>query len=198
MACKAKTKHANDDSTAPTFRASDTTQHFLATMNQNHHAASKFKMDEYVQIVPLAERSASNPIPNVLTQPEVADTQFDEDDIHKIINAFKIVGPWCEKFTPTVAHDDAYNELKRLVGLIASLFDLIPGPHQCPTPPPPPPPCSRPHRDDEDIPMEPPAPTRAFSEAASQTPAPSHEASTPPPPLAAAASNHPITNPMLT
>ncbi|KAF9439966.1 hypothetical protein P691DRAFT_768525 [Macrolepiota fuliginosa MF-IS2] len=45
------------------------------------------------------------------------------------------------------------------------------------------PPCCCPHRDDEDIPMEPPAPTHVFSEAASQTPAPSHEASTPPPPL---------------
>ncbi|KAF9440141.1 hypothetical protein P691DRAFT_768208 [Macrolepiota fuliginosa MF-IS2] len=36
--------------------------------------------------------------------------------------------------------------------------------------------------------MEPPAPTRAFSEAALQTPAPFHEASMPPPPPAAAAS----------
>ncbi|KAF9441350.1 hypothetical protein P691DRAFT_766393 [Macrolepiota fuliginosa MF-IS2] len=88
------------------------------------------------------------------------------------------------------------------------MFSLIPAPHCCPIPPPcihphqdnappchhihaddipPPPPCIRPHCDNKDIPMEPPAPTCAFSEAASQTPAPSHEATTPPPPPAAAA-----------
>ncbi|KAF9441116.1 hypothetical protein P691DRAFT_766700 [Macrolepiota fuliginosa MF-IS2] len=161
-------------------------------------------MDEYVQIVPLAWRSTvmedlmqmkfqvildkSDQIPTAPPQPKAADSQIDEDDIHEIINAFKIIGPWCEKFMPTIVRDDTYNKLKRLVSLIADLFNLIPGPHQCPTPPSPPPPCSRPHRDNEDIPMEPPAPARVFSEAASQTPAPSHEVSTPPPPPAAAAS----------
>ncbi|KAF9439695.1 hypothetical protein P691DRAFT_769107 [Macrolepiota fuliginosa MF-IS2] len=204
MARKAKAKHANDDSTAPIFRASDATQCFLATMNQNHRAVSKFTMDDYVWIVPIASRSAvmddlmqmkfqvildkDNCIPTSPPQPEAADSQIDEDDIHEIIDAFKIVGPWCEKFMPIIERDDAFKELKRLVGLIANLFNLIPGPHQCPVPPPPPPPCSRPHRDDEDIPMEPLAPTRVYSEAASQTPAPSHEASMPPPPPAAVAS----------
>ncbi|KAF9439490.1 hypothetical protein P691DRAFT_786393, partial [Macrolepiota fuliginosa MF-IS2] len=174
-------------------------------MNQNHRAMSKFRMDEYVRIVPLSERSSvmedlmqmkfqiilddkHDPTLNVPPQQEATNSQIDKDDVHEIIDAFRIVGPWCEKFAPTIAHDDAYNELKRLIGLVASLFNLIPGPHQCPAPPPPPP-CSRPHRDDEDIPMEPPAPTRAFSEAASQTPAPSHEASTPPPPPAAVATS---------
>ncbi|KAF9439443.1 hypothetical protein P691DRAFT_769756 [Macrolepiota fuliginosa MF-IS2] len=171
-------------------------------MNQNHRAASSFKFNEYTRLVPIAERlavmdnllqmkfraildeSLTTPTP---PQPQVANSQINEDDIHEIINAFKIVGLWCEKFTPTIAHDDAYNELKRLVGLIANLFDLIPGPHQCPTPPPLPPPCSCPHHDDKDTPMEPPAPTHAFSEAASQTPAPPHEAPMPPPPPAAVA-----------
>ncbi|KAF9439972.1 hypothetical protein P691DRAFT_768507 [Macrolepiota fuliginosa MF-IS2] len=202
MARKAKTKSANNDSTAPIFRASNATQRFLATMNQNHRAASLFKFNEYTQLVPISERKAvmddllhmhfraildeslTTPAP---PQPQGADSQIDEDDIHEIIDTFKVVGLWCEKFTPTIARDDAYNELKRLVGLIANLFDLIPGPHQCPALPPPPPPCSHPHRDDEDIPMELPAPTRVFSEAASQTPAPSHEATTPPPPHAVVA-----------
>ncbi|KAF9439871.1 hypothetical protein P691DRAFT_784441 [Macrolepiota fuliginosa MF-IS2] len=187
MARKAKTKSANDDSTAPIFRASDVTQRFLAAMNQNHRMASSFKFNEYIQLVPITERlavmddllqmkfwaildeSLTTPAP---PQPQAANSQIDEDDIHKIIDAFKVVGPWCEKYTPIIARDDVYNELKRLVGLIAGLFDLIPGPHQCPTPPPPSSPCSRPHRDDEDIPMELPAPTHVFSEAASQTPAP--------------------------
>ncbi|KAF9440117.1 hypothetical protein P691DRAFT_768240 [Macrolepiota fuliginosa MF-IS2] len=142
-------------------------------------------MDEYVQLVPIAWRSTvmddlmqmrfqvildeSDLTPTMPPQPAAADSQIDEDDIHKIIDAFKIIGPWCEKFTPTIAHNDAYNELKRLVGLIAGLFDLIPGPHQCPIPPPPPP---------------------SF-EAASQTPAPSHEAAMPSPLPAAVASSVP-------
>ncbi|KAF9443034.1 hypothetical protein P691DRAFT_764661 [Macrolepiota fuliginosa MF-IS2] len=206
MAHKARTKPVNNVSTALTFRASNAMQQFLAVMNQNHCMASMYKLSEYTQLVPIAWRSTvmdnlmqmkfkvileDNPNTTVpaLPQPEVADSQIDKDDIHEIIDAFKIVGPWCKKFTPTIACDDTYNELKRLVGLIADLFDLIPGPHQCPTPIPPPPPCSCPHCDDEDTPMEPPAPTCVFSEAASQTPAPSHEAIMPSPLPAAAATS---------
>ncbi|KAF9444967.1 hypothetical protein P691DRAFT_762943 [Macrolepiota fuliginosa MF-IS2] len=209
MARKAKTKHANDDSTAPTFRASDATQRFLAAMNQNHRAMSKFRMDEYVRLVPLSDRSSvmddimqmkfqiileddeRDPNPSVPPQQTRDDTNIeeDEDTVQEINNVLNIVGRWCEKYVPIIERDDEFKELKRVVGCIANLLDLIPGPHQCPAPPPPSPPCSRPHRDDEDTPMEPLAPTRAFSEAASQTPAPSHEASTPPPPPAAAATS---------
>ncbi|KAF9442435.1 hypothetical protein P691DRAFT_765230 [Macrolepiota fuliginosa MF-IS2] len=199
MACKARTKHASNDSTAPTFRANDATQHFLAAMNQNHRVASKFDMDEYIKLVPLAWRpSVMEDLMQMRFQiildennqlPPAALPQIDKDDIHEIIDAFKIVGPWCEKFAPTIARDDTYNELKRLIGLIANLFDLIPGPHQCLAPPPPPPPCSRPHCDNEDTPMELLTPTHAFSEAALQTPAPSHEASMPSPLPAAAATS---------
>ncbi|KAF9439599.1 hypothetical protein P691DRAFT_769336 [Macrolepiota fuliginosa MF-IS2] len=206
MARKAKTKHANDGSTAPTFRACDATQRFLAAINQNHRASSKFQMDEYVQLVPLAERLSvmddlmqmrfqailddeHDPLLNVPPQKEADDSEPDEDNVQDIINVFNVVGQWCEKYTPIIERDDAYNELKRLVSLVANFFDLIPGPHQCPAPPPSPPPCSRPHHNDEDIPMELLAPTRVYSEAASQTPAPSHEASMPPPPPAAAATS---------
>ncbi|KAF9439385.1 hypothetical protein P691DRAFT_769965, partial [Macrolepiota fuliginosa MF-IS2] len=206
MARKAKTKHANDGSTAPTFQASDATKRFLAAMNQNHRAMSKFRMDEYVRLVPLSERSSvmddfmqmkfqiilddeHDPTPTAPPQQEADDFQPDEDNVQDIINVFNVVGQWCEKYSPIIERDDAYNELKKLVSSVANFFDLIPGPHQCPVPPPPPPPCSRPHRDDEDTPMEPPAPTRVYSEAASQTPVPSHEASTPSPPLAAAATS---------
>ncbi|KAF9441598.1 hypothetical protein P691DRAFT_766094 [Macrolepiota fuliginosa MF-IS2] len=203
MARKAKTKSANNDSTAPTFRASDATKHFLAAMNQNHRVASSFLFNEYIRLVPIVERSAvmdnlmqmkfraildENPTTPMPPPSQVADSQIDEDDIHEIIDAFKIVGPWCEKFTPTIVCDDVYFKLKRLVGLIADLFDLTPGLHQCLAPSPPPPPCSCLHCNDEDIPMEPTAPTCAFSEAASQTPVPSHEASTPSPLPAAVAS----------
>ncbi|KAF9440001.1 hypothetical protein P691DRAFT_768458, partial [Macrolepiota fuliginosa MF-IS2] len=52
-----------------------------------------------------------------------------------------------------------------------------------------PPPCPLPHRVDEDIPMEPAAPPCILSEAATQTLAPSHEASRPQPPPANAASS---------
>ncbi|KAF9440429.1 hypothetical protein P691DRAFT_767774 [Macrolepiota fuliginosa MF-IS2] len=93
---------------------------------------------------------------------------------------------------------------------LAMMFSLIPVPHHCPIPPPcthphqddtlpcchlhandvpPPPPCSHSHHNDEDIPMEPTTPACAFSEAASQTPAPSHEATMPPPPPAAVATS---------
>ncbi|KAF9442893.1 hypothetical protein P691DRAFT_764785 [Macrolepiota fuliginosa MF-IS2] len=51
-----------------------------------------------------------------------------------------------------------------------------------PPTPSPPPPCTRPHSDEEDIHMEPPAPTCMFSEAAMQTPAPLPMVATPPPP----------------
>ncbi|KAF9440142.1 hypothetical protein P691DRAFT_768209 [Macrolepiota fuliginosa MF-IS2] len=57
MACKAKTKPVNDDTTTPIFRASNTTQRLLTTMDQNHHAASKFTLAEYAQHVPEAWRS---------------------------------------------------------------------------------------------------------------------------------------------
>ncbi|KAF9440004.1 hypothetical protein P691DRAFT_768455, partial [Macrolepiota fuliginosa MF-IS2] len=99
--------------------------------------------------------------------------------------------------------DNEHPGLINNVRHLAMMFSLIPAPHCCPISPqcicphqdnaplcchlhtdniPTPPPCTCPHRDDEDIPMEPSAPTCAFSEAASQTPAPSHKASTPPPP----------------
>ncbi|KAF9440070.1 hypothetical protein P691DRAFT_768330 [Macrolepiota fuliginosa MF-IS2] len=209
MACKAKTKPANDANNTPIFQASNVTQHLLAMMNQNHHAASKFMMDDYVQHVPEALRSIimdnlmhmkfqvilDKDANKTLPQPEASTTQEDDDgDIQDIIDTLQIVGLWCEKHTPIIMHDKSYNELKRLVGMIASLFDITQGPHQCPTVPPPSP-CPCPHRDEEDIPMELPAPTRVFSEAASQTPAPSHEASMPPPPAAAAAASIPPAGP---
>ncbi|KAF9439505.1 hypothetical protein P691DRAFT_769573, partial [Macrolepiota fuliginosa MF-IS2] len=206
MARKARTKHANDDSTAPIFRASDATQRFLAAMNQNNRAVSKFTMDDYVRIVPIASRSIvmedlmqmkfqvildkdDNTHTAASPQPEADNSQSDEDDVNDINNVLNVVGQWCEKYVPIIERDDAFKELNRVVGCIANLLGLIPSPHQCPAPPPSPPPCSRPHRDDKDIPMEPPAPTRVFSEAASQTPAPSHEASTPPPPPTTAATS---------
>ncbi|KAF9440826.1 hypothetical protein P691DRAFT_767187 [Macrolepiota fuliginosa MF-IS2] len=93
---------------------------------------------------------------------------------------------------------------------IAMMFSLIPVPHHCPIPSPcthphqdnalpcqhlhtddipPSPPCARPHCNDEDTPMEPSAPTCAFSKVALQTPAPSYKATMPPPPPTTAATS---------
>ncbi|KAF9439612.1 hypothetical protein P691DRAFT_785757, partial [Macrolepiota fuliginosa MF-IS2] len=202
MPCKAKTKPA--DNAPMVFKPSSDTEHFLAAMNQNCRLASQFTAMELMSIAQskweqvlqdlltmkfdkVEETSLTSPTSTARIE-EVADSQEDDGDIQDVIDTLKVVGPWCEKHMPSLIRDNAYNELKRLAGLIANLFNLIPGPHQCPAPPPPTPPCSCPHCDDEDTPMEPPAPTRAFSEAALQTPAPSHEASMPPPPPAAAAS----------
>ncbi|KAF9439657.1 hypothetical protein P691DRAFT_785568 [Macrolepiota fuliginosa MF-IS2] len=203
MPCKAKNKLANNDPMV--FKPSSDTECFLAAMNQNRRLASQFTSKELTTLAPTTWEQvfidllnmkftkvdeATPTIPtDTARSDKAADAQIDEDDIYDIIDAFKIVGPWCEKYTPIIARNDAYNELKRLVGLVANLFDLIPNPHQCPAPPPTPPPCSRPHRDNEDVTMELPATKRVFSEAASQTPAPSHEATMPPPPPAAAATS---------
>ncbi|KAF9440136.1 hypothetical protein P691DRAFT_824434 [Macrolepiota fuliginosa MF-IS2] len=203
MPCKAKTKPAGN--VLMDFKPSSNTEHFLALMNQNHRLASQFTAMELMSIAQskweqvlqdlltmkfakVEETSLTSPTSTARIE-EAADSQEDDGDIQDVIDTLKIVGPWCEKHMPNIARDDAYNELKRLVGLIANLFDLIPGPHQCPVPLPPPPPCSHPHCDNTDIPMEPPTPTRTFSEAASQTPAPSHEAAMPLPPPAAAATS---------
>ncbi|KAF9442879.1 hypothetical protein P691DRAFT_764802 [Macrolepiota fuliginosa MF-IS2] len=125
----------------------------------------------------------------------------------KLTNAIAAFGQW---FKNNNIADDICLGLVENIRCIAMMFSLIPAPHHCPIPPPctcphqadalpcdclhaddipTPPPCIRPHCDNEDIPMEPPTPTCAFSEAASQTPVPSHEATTPPPPPAAVATS---------
>ncbi|KAF9449464.1 hypothetical protein P691DRAFT_759062 [Macrolepiota fuliginosa MF-IS2] len=126
----------------------------------------------------------SDTVPTALNNKGATSSEVDksEGDIFEIIDTLKVVGWWCEHHLSEIIDQDNFNvwaETIRLVSLLAGLFDLIPGPHQCPTPPPP---CSCPHHDNKDTPMEPTTPTCAFSEAASQTPAPSHEATMPPPP----------------
>ncbi|KAF9440248.1 hypothetical protein P691DRAFT_782865 [Macrolepiota fuliginosa MF-IS2] len=122
-----------------------------------------------------------------------------------LTNSIAAFGQW---FKSNNIPDSQCPGLINNIRCLAMMFSLIPAPHHCPIPLPctclhqadappcshlhaedipAPPPCDHLHRDDEDTPMELPAPTCTFSEAASQTPAPSHEATTPPPPLAAAA-----------
>ncbi|KAF9440673.1 hypothetical protein P691DRAFT_781679, partial [Macrolepiota fuliginosa MF-IS2] len=154
MPRKARNKPANNDPMV--FKPSSDTERFLAAMNQNRRLASQFTSRELRTLAPttweqvftdlLNMRFTKVDEPTLITPTdtarinEVAESQTDEDDIHDIIDAFRFLGPWCEKHTPTIAHDDAYNELKRIIGLVANLFDLIPSPHQCPAPPPVPPP----------------------------------------------------------
>ncbi|KAF9439883.1 hypothetical protein P691DRAFT_768657 [Macrolepiota fuliginosa MF-IS2] len=125
------------------------------------------------------------------------------EDLTNTIAAF---GQWFKNNNIT---DNKCPSLIDNIRCLAMMFSLILAPHCCPTPPlcicphqdnappcrclhaddiPPPLPCAHPHHDNEDTPMEPSAPTHAFSKAASQTPAPSHEATMPSPHLAAAAS----------
>ncbi|KAF9440111.1 hypothetical protein P691DRAFT_783264 [Macrolepiota fuliginosa MF-IS2] len=134
-------------------------------------------------------------------------------DANEIAYCLSIYGQWCERNRNTIKGKPGCKALLNNLRLFAEVFNLIPAPHHCPPPPLtcsclhqdkappcshphtedalPPPPCLHPHRNDEDIPMEPPAPTCAFSEAASQTPAPFLEVSHPPPAPAAAASTPP-------
>ncbi|KAF9442072.1 hypothetical protein P691DRAFT_765610 [Macrolepiota fuliginosa MF-IS2] len=120
----------------------------------------------------------------------------------ELTNAIAAFGLW---FEDNNIADNEHPSLVDNIRHLAMMFSLIPVPYHCSpcvhlhqddTPPchhphaediPSPPPCLRPHWDNEDIPMEPPAPTCAFSEAASQTPAPSHEVTMPPPPPTTAA-----------
>ncbi|KAF9442397.1 hypothetical protein P691DRAFT_789526 [Macrolepiota fuliginosa MF-IS2] len=129
--------------------------------------------------------------------------------IGEFTNAIAQFGKW--NLSNTIADDnEEHAGLLNNITQLAKMFNLIPAPHHCPPPlppcvhphqddappclhphiedAPPPLPCQHPHCDDKDISMELLAPTHAFSEAASQTPAPSHEASMPPPPPAAVAS----------
>ncbi|KAF9442878.1 hypothetical protein P691DRAFT_788870 [Macrolepiota fuliginosa MF-IS2] len=131
---------------------------------------------------------------------------YDElSPMEELTNSITWFGMWSQNNTITDSneHDNLMNNIKKLV----ELFKLIPAPHCCPPPPPPcahlhqvdalpcphlhvedalpPPPCQCPHCDDKEIPM---IPTHVFNEAALQTLAPSHEASSPPPLPAAVAS----------
>ncbi|KAF9442276.1 hypothetical protein P691DRAFT_765380 [Macrolepiota fuliginosa MF-IS2] len=123
----------------------------------------------------------------------------------ELTNAIAAFGQW---FEGNNISDKEHPSLIDNIRHIAMMFSLIPVPHHCPIPSlcihphqdnappcqhlhaddiPPPPLCACPHHNDKDTPMEPSTPTCAFSEVASQTPAPSHKATMPPPPPTAAA-----------
>ncbi|KAF9439818.1 hypothetical protein P691DRAFT_784787 [Macrolepiota fuliginosa MF-IS2] len=171
MPCKAKTKPASNAPVA--FKPSSNTECFLTSMNQNHRLVSQFTPMELMSI-----------------------TQGKWEEVLQDLRTMKFVK--VDEDTPTSSTDDApinedNKEVKYLEEELTPAEDLTNYSAeicQCAhaNDIPPPPPCQRAHCDDEDTPMEPPALTHVFSEAASQTPAPSHEASTPPPPPAAAAS----------
>ncbi|KAF9439563.1 hypothetical protein P691DRAFT_769414 [Macrolepiota fuliginosa MF-IS2] len=136
------------------------------------------------------------------------DEPLEYDDLslaEDLTNAIAAFGQW---FESNNIPDDQCPSPTENIRHLTMMFSLIPAPHCCLLPlpcthlhqtnalpcahphagdVPPPPPCQCPHCDDKDTPMEPLTPTHAFSEAALQTPAPSHKASTSPPPPTAAA-----------
>ncbi|KAF9445431.1 hypothetical protein P691DRAFT_762491 [Macrolepiota fuliginosa MF-IS2] len=209
MPCKPKNMIANNAPTAPAFKPSDATQCFLTAMNQDCCMASSFTIEEYSTLVPPAWRSMVMDdllhiqfriALNKTSPPSTASIEVDNDD--KDASDINELSP-TEELTNIIATFGQWFESNNIVD------DVCPAPHHCPIPPPytrphqadalpcnclhvddipTPPPCMQPHCDDEDIPMEPAAPTHAFSEAASQTPTPSHEMSMPPSPPAAVAS----------
>ncbi|KAF9442151.1 hypothetical protein P691DRAFT_765528 [Macrolepiota fuliginosa MF-IS2] len=225
MPRKARSKFADNATNAPAFKPSDETQQFLTMMDQNHRTASRFTIEEYSRLVPVAWRSKvmdnllnmhfglENPPTIQSSSAHIIVDNNDKDNseidelspAEELTNTIAAFGQWFE--SNNIA-DNIHPGLIENIRRITMMFSLIPAPHHCPIPPPctrlhqadalsctclhaddipTPPLCAHPHCNDEDIPMEPPTPTCAFSEAASQTPVPSHEATTPPPPLAAAA-----------
>ncbi|KAF9439967.1 hypothetical protein P691DRAFT_768523 [Macrolepiota fuliginosa MF-IS2] len=128
MPHKAKNKPA--DSAPMVFKPSSDTERFLVTMNQNRRLASQFTAMELMSIAQSKWEQVLQDLlamkfvkvdEDALTSPtgtaridEAATSQIDKDDIHEIIDAFKVVGPWCEKYMPIITCDDAYNKLKRL------------------------------------------------------------------------------------
>ncbi|KAF9439816.1 hypothetical protein P691DRAFT_768811 [Macrolepiota fuliginosa MF-IS2] len=157
-------------------------QHFLAMMNQNHHVASQFSTEELEQLYPeegicfqifvdLMKMGfiLLQPKPNSSTPIEVDNndedaSKFDElSPAGELTNTIAAFGQW---FKDNNILDNECPSLIDNIRHLAMMFSLIP-----------------------DIPMEPITPTCAFSRAASQTPAPSHEDSTPPPPPAVVATS---------
>ncbi|KAF9440304.1 hypothetical protein P691DRAFT_767953 [Macrolepiota fuliginosa MF-IS2] len=139
---------------------------------------------------------------------EEDDIKYSETEISPAEDLTNCIACFRKWFKSNNIPDNTQKALTDNIRWLTMMFSLIPAPHCCPTPLPcicphqadappcnhlhvddisTPPPCVQPHHNDEDIPMELATPTHAFSEAASQTPAPSHKASTPPPPPAAAA-----------
>ncbi|KAF9440904.1 hypothetical protein P691DRAFT_779968 [Macrolepiota fuliginosa MF-IS2] len=199
-----KPKHtiASNAPTALAFKPSNVTQCFLAMMNQDCHASSSFTVEEYSTLVPPAWRSVVMDdllhmqfriTLNKMNPPPTAPIKVDNDDkgasdidelspTEELTNTITAFGQWFKNNNIT---DDVCPGLIENIRHITMMFSLIPAPHHCPTPPP----CTHLHQANalpcthlhaDNIPTPPP-------KAASQTPAPSHEASMPPPPHAAVA-----------
>ncbi|KAF9439872.1 hypothetical protein P691DRAFT_784440 [Macrolepiota fuliginosa MF-IS2] len=203
MPCKAKNKPATN--AMPTYKPFATTERFLATMDQNRHVASKFTTQELMKIGGFHWTEIRDDLfkmnfteVDTSTQDNSAAIEKELSPVEDLTNAIAAFGQW---FEDNNIIDSECPSLINNIRHLAMMFSLIPAPHHCPPPPPcthphqddalpcqclhtndipPPLPCVHPHHDDEDTPMEPSTPTHAFSEATSQTPAPSHEASTPP------------------
>ncbi|KAF9440013.1 hypothetical protein P691DRAFT_768438 [Macrolepiota fuliginosa MF-IS2] len=155
MPRKPKSKLVDNATNAPAFKPSDATQRFLAVMNQNCHAASSFTINEYSNLVPPAWRSVVMDdllhMQFKLATPPIAPTTSAPIEVNSNNRDESDI----DELSPT-------EELLNAIATFGQWFESN-------------------NITDNDIPMEPIAPTHAFSEAASQTPAPSLKASMPPP-----------------
>ncbi|KAF9441695.1 hypothetical protein P691DRAFT_765998 [Macrolepiota fuliginosa MF-IS2] len=174
-------------------------------MNQNHYIMSQFTTTEIMLIAKYDWEPNTTAVKDIKVNKN-DDALEEMTPAEDLTNSIAVFGQW---FKHNNIPDDQCSGLLNNIRCLAMMFNLIPAPHQCPPPPPcacphqedappcsrphaedipPPPSCLHPHHNDEDIHMELTAPTHAFSESSTQTPAPSHEASMPPPPPAAVAS----------
>ncbi|KAF9442555.1 hypothetical protein P691DRAFT_765099 [Macrolepiota fuliginosa MF-IS2] len=149
-----------------TFKLSAATQWFLALMNQNLRVLSQFT---WADLMTICSTAVGNQIQPALTLTPSTSIEVDNNNedtldfdelspVEELTNAITAFRQWFED-----------NNIKDNHPTAAPLCH----PAHAPT-------RTMPHL--ADIPMEPPAPTCAFSKAASQTPAPIHMVDTPPPP----------------
>ncbi|KAF9449466.1 hypothetical protein P691DRAFT_791106 [Macrolepiota fuliginosa MF-IS2] len=191
MAHKPQMKTAASDP-----KLSDTTVAFLNAQNQDLHTKSIMQMSllitlpELVQVQVRHELDAIGftyeaptlPLPPPVIPKEEEDSNNNKMDIHLFNDTLHSLIIWTanEGFN-NKANFEARHTMVKHIHVLACEFNVAKV-ITLPTPPPPPP-CTQPHSNEEDIHMEPPAPTHVFSEAATQTPAPLPVPATPTPPL---------------
>ncbi|KAF9440952.1 hypothetical protein P691DRAFT_781004 [Macrolepiota fuliginosa MF-IS2] len=151
MPHKPKNLSVSNAPTALAFKPSNVTQCFLTAMNQDHHTVSSFTIEEYSTLVLPAWRS--------MVMDDLLHMQF-RIALNKMFPppTAPIEVDNDDKDTSDIDELSPTEELTNAITTFGQWFKSN-------------------NIADNDIPMEPTAPTHAFSEAASQTPAPSHEAS---------------------
>ncbi|KAF9439863.1 hypothetical protein P691DRAFT_768695 [Macrolepiota fuliginosa MF-IS2] len=173
-----------------TYKLSAATEQFLTAMDQNHHVASTFTSQElltrggfnWVEIRDDLTRMNFTEV-DASTQDNSTTIEIDNNNdilsyeelspAGELTNAIAAFRQWFEgNNIPDKEHPGLINNIRTMPHLAAT--STLTTSHPL-------------HHNNKDTPMEPSTPTHVFSKAASQTPAPSHKASTPPPPPTTAA-----------